>query len=130
MGMLMSFFFSSRRRHTRFKCDWSSDVCSSDLGVKCATVVGSAAHFTPGGKGANQAVAAARLGATVRMVGCVGDDDFGRQLLASLRGEGVEAGGVRALTGAPTGLAMISVGPAGDNLLTVAPRANTGGGSG
>ena len=48
-----------------------------------ATVLGSAARFTPGGKGANQAVAAARLGADVRMVGCVGDDDFGRQLLAA-----------------------------------------------
>ena len=52
-----------------------------------ATVLGSAARFTPGGKGANQAVAAARLGAAVRMVGCVGDDDFGRQLLAALREE-------------------------------------------
>jgi ribokinase len=89
-----------------------------------ATVLGSAARFTPGGKGANQAVAAARLGATVRMVGCVGDDDFGRQLLASLREEGVEAGGVRTVTGVPTGLAMISVDPAGENLITVAPGAN------
>jgi ribokinase len=89
-----------------------------------ATVLGSAARFTPGGKGANQAVAAARLGATVRMVGCVGHDDFGRQLLAALREEGVDAGGVRTVTGVPTGLAMISVDPAGENLITVAPGAN------
>ena len=89
-----------------------------------ATVLGSAACFTPGGKGANQAVAAARLGASVRMAGCVGDDDFGRQLLAALREENIAAGDVRTVPGVPTGLAMISVDPAGENLITVAPGAN------
>ena len=89
-----------------------------------ATVLGSAARFTPGGKGANQAVAAARLGAGVRMAGCVGDDDFGRRLLAALREEGVDHDGVRVTAGAPTGLAMISVDPAGENIITVAPGAN------
>jgi ribokinase len=87
-------------------------------------VLGSAARFTPGGKGANQAVAAARLGAGVRMAGCVGDDDFGRRLLAALREEGVDHDGVRVTAGAPTGLAMISVDPAGENIITVAPGAN------
>ncbi len=89
-----------------------------------ATVLGSAARFTPGGKGANQAVAAARLGARVLMAGCVGDDDFGRRLLAALRQEGVDVGGVRTVAGVPTGLAMISVDQAGENLITVAPGAN------
>jgi ribokinase len=89
-----------------------------------ATVLGSAARFTPGGKGANQAVAAARLGADVRMAGCVGDDDFGRRLLAALREEGVNADGVRVTADAPTGLAMISVDHAGENIITVAPGAN------
>ena len=89
-----------------------------------ATVLGSAARFTPGGKGANQAVAAARLGAGVRMAGCVGDDDFGRQLLAALRAEDVDASHVRTVTGVPTGLAMISVDPTGENIITVAPGAN------
>ena len=89
-----------------------------------ATVLGSAARFTPGGKGANQAVAAARLGAEVRMVGCVGDDDFGRRLLAALREEGVGHDGVRVTADAPTGLAMISVDHAGENIITVAPGAN------
>ena len=89
-----------------------------------ATVLGSAARFTPGGKGANQAVAAARLGAGVRMAGCVGDDDFGRRLLAGLRAEGVNADGVRVTADAPTGLAMISVDLAGENIITVAPGAN------
>jgi ribokinase len=89
-----------------------------------ATVLGSAAQFTPGGKGANQAVAAARLGADVRMVGCVGDDDFGRQLLAALRAEGIDADAVRTLTSVPTGLAMIAVDQSGENLIIVAPGAN------
>jgi ribokinase len=89
-----------------------------------ATVVGSAARFTPGGKGANQAVAAARLGAKVRMVGCVGDDEFGRLLLAALRAEAVNADGVRAVAGIPTGLALIAVDDAGENLIVVAPGAN------
>jgi ribokinase len=89
-----------------------------------ATVLGSAARFTPGGKGANQAVAAARLGAGTRLAGCVGDDDFGRRLLASLRAEKVNADDVRVVAGVPTGLAMIAVDGAGENLITVAPGAN------
>src|SRR5580658_6249690 len=89
-----------------------------------ATVLGGTARFTPGGKGANQAVAAARLGAEVRMVGCVGDDDFGRQLLAALRAEGIDTHAVRTVTSVPTGLAMIAVDEAGENLIVVAPGAN------
>jgi ribokinase len=89
-----------------------------------ATVLGGAAAFAPGGKGANQAVAAARLGADVRMVGCVGDDDFGRTLRAALRAEGVGDDGVRTVPGVPTGLAMITVDEAGENIITVAPGAN------
>jgi ribokinase len=89
-----------------------------------ATVLGSAAVFTPGGKGANQAVAAARLGADVRMTGCVGGDDFGRRLLAALREAEVNAEGVRVVDDVPTGLALISVDRAGENLITVAPGAN------
>jgi ribokinase len=89
-----------------------------------ATVVGGAARFTPGGKGANQAVAAARLGAEVRMVGCVGDDEFGRRLLAALRTEGINADAVRVTPNTPTGLAMIAVDGNGENLITVAPGAN------
>src|SRR6476469_209582 len=93
-----------------------------------ATVLGSAARFTPGGKGANQAVAAARLGAGVRMAGCVGDDDFGRRLLAALREEGVGHDGVRVTADAPTGLAMITVAPGanhevGDQEIAAASRA-------
>jgi ribokinase len=94
------------------------------LPVPGATVLGSAAQFTPGGKGANQAVAAARLGADVRMVGCVGADDFGRQLLAALRAEGIDPDSVRVVPEVPTGLAMIAVDQVGENLIIVAPGAN------
>ena len=89
-----------------------------------ATVLGGVAAFSPGGKGANQAVAAARLGAAVRMVGCVGDDEFGRSLRAALEGEAVGDDGVRTVPGVPTGLAMITVDEAGENIITVAPGAN------
>jgi ribokinase len=88
------------------------------------TVLGSPARFSPGGKGGNQAVAAARLGAEVRMVGCVGDDAFGRQLLADLHAEHVGTDHVRVVPGTPTGLAMIAVDTTGENLITVAPGAN------
>ena len=103
-------------------------VSVASLPVPGATVLGGAAAFAPGGKGANQAVAAARLGAgaglSVRMVGCVGDDDFGRTLRATLRAEGVDDGAVRTVAGVPTGIAMITVDQAGENTITVAPGAN------
>jgi ribokinase len=88
------------------------------------TVLGSAARFSPGGKGGNQAVAAARLGAEVRMVGCVGDDAFGHQLLADLRAEDVKTDLVRTVPGTPSGLAMIAVDRTAENLIIVAPGAN------
>jgi ribokinase len=88
------------------------------------TVLGDAARFTPGGKGANQAVAAARLGGRVRMIGAVGDDAFGRQLTDALRAEDIDATGVAVLGAAPTGLAMITVDAAGENIITVAGGAN------
>ena len=89
-----------------------------------ATVLGTGASYAPGGKGANQAVAAARLGAAVRMVGCVGEDDFGVRLRAALKSEGVDNDGVRVVPGSPTGLAMITVDRGGENMITVAPGAN------
>ena len=94
------------------------------LPVPGATVLGGRALYAPGGKGANQAVAAARLGARVRMAGCVGEDDFGRRLRAALRDEGVDDTSVRTVPDAPTGLAMITVDESGENMITVAPGAN------
>ncbi|MBK5307021.1 MAG: ribokinase [Frankiaceae bacterium] len=77
-----------------------------------------------GGKGANQAVAAARLGARVRMVGGVGADDEGRYALAGLVAEGVDTSLVEVVPDQPTGTALILVDDAGDNLIAVASGAN------
>jgi ribokinase len=89
------------------------------------TVLASAAAtFGAGGKGANQAVAAARLGAAVSMVGCCGDDEFGARLRAGLAAEGVGVTGLRAVPGVASGLALITVDPAGENSIAVAAGAN------
>jgi ribokinase len=77
-----------------------------------------------GGKGANQAVAAARLGASARMAGCCGDDDFGARLRAGLAAEGIDVAGVRPVAGVSSGLALITVDPAGENAIAVASGAN------
>jgi ribokinase len=89
------------------------------------TVAGDSLVTAPGGKGANQAVAAARLGASVAMVGRVGRDSFGRELKRSLRDEGVSTRWVR--LGAPersTGAALIEVDEHGENSIAVASGAN------
>jgi ribokinase len=86
------------------------------------TLTGAALDHVPGGKGANQAVAAARLGADVRFVGAVGDDEFGREALAELRGV-ADLSGLQAVD-APTGLALILVDEAGENQIVVVPGAN------
>src|SRR5580693_3869139 len=71
------------------------------------TVLGSGpATIGTGGKGANQAVAAARLGAVTRMVGCCGDDEFGGRLRATMAAEGIDVAGLRAVPGAGSGLAL------------------------
>lgn len=78
----------------------------------------------PGGKGANQAVAAARAGARVHMLGRVGDDAFGAWLVRGLADDGIDTGGVRALDGVPTGVAFISVDEHAQNCIIVSPGAN------
>ncbi|MEP7158284.1 MAG: PfkB family carbohydrate kinase [Chloroflexota bacterium] len=77
-----------------------------------------------GGKGANQAMAAARAGAAVTLVGAVGDDEFGRGALVDLSAAGVDVSRVSVLSGAATGLALIVVDENGENQIAVAPGAN------
>ena len=88
------------------------------------TVLGEGLGRYPGGKGANQAVAAARLGGQVAMVGRVGADDFGSELIENLKSNGVDASGVEHDSTAVTGAALIYVGPDGQNMIAVAPGAN------
>ena len=89
------------------------------------TVVGSAVEVLPGGKGANQAAAAGRLGGGAAMVGRVGDDDAGARQLAALREAGVDTGLVHPTPGVPTGSATIPVeAEGGENLIVVVPGAN------
>jgi len=88
------------------------------------TVTGSDVFRNPGGKGANQAVAAARLGRRVAMVGCVGDDAAGRELLGSLADAEVDTARVRVVDGVPSGTAFITVGDDGENQIVVSPGAN------
>jgi ribokinase len=87
------------------------------------TIFGTDIHFIPGGKGANQAVAASRLGAITTMLGAVGNDSFGQTLLDSLEGNKVCIDHVKVLENAPTGVASITLSP-NENQIVVIPGAN------
>ncbi|MBY0565442.1 MAG: ribokinase [Hyphomonadaceae bacterium] len=97
---------------------------ASHLPAPGETVGGAAFARYPGGKGANQALAAKRLGADVALWGCVGSDAFADEALALLRAEGVDLRHCRSLDDAPTGVALIVVSDGGENQIVVAPGAN------
>ncbi len=88
------------------------------------TVTGADLTLFPGGKGANQVIAAARLGAKVAMLGMVGEDAFGAKLVENLRNNGVNTSRIEAIFRAPTGSAFITVTPDGENAIVVSPGAN------
>ena len=88
------------------------------------TVTGARLARYPGGKGANQALAAARLGHKVRLVAAVGNDDMAEEALKLLRAGGVDLSATHYLNGETTGVALIAVSPAGENLIVVCPGAN------
>ena len=103
---------------------------NADLTIYCErlplpgeTVHGNGFAVNPGGKSANQAVAASRLGARVRLVGAVGDDSNGRMLLSSASGAGVDVRHVRTAA-AETGVAVIAVDAAGENNIIISAGAN------
>ncbi len=88
------------------------------------TVTGARLARYPGGKGANQALAAARLGHKVRLVAAVGNDDMAEEALKLLREAGVDLSATHYLNGQTTGVALIAVSPEGENLIVVCPGAN------
>jgi len=94
------------------------------LPVPGETLLGGSFATVPGGKGGNQAVAAARLGARTAMIGCVGDDAFGRELRARLEGDGVDCRGLREAPGLSSGVALIVVDDAGRNGIVVVSGGN------
>lgn len=88
------------------------------------TLLGSGGHILPGGKGANQAVAAALQGANVKFVGAVGDDSYADAALRLMHTSGVDCTGIEHLSGTTTGLAVITVSADGENTIIVVPGAN------
>ncbi|QEF99456.1 Ribokinase [Stieleria maiorica] len=102
-----------------------------DLVIRCdhlpkpgETVSAQSMTEVPGGKGANQAVAAARCGGAVRMIGCVGDDGFGQKLLANLIAESIDCDAVLKAESCESGLAIVNVENSGENAIIVIPGAN------
>jgi ribokinase len=88
------------------------------------TIMGKSFRQIPGGKGANQADAIAKLGAKVKMIGCVGCDDMGNTLLEALQNDGVDVAMVKRVEGISTGIASITVDASGNNCIIVVPGAN------
>lgn len=94
------------------------------LPVAGETVTDATLSRSPGGKGANQALAAARLGADVGLIACVGDDAYADEALALLRQGGVDLSRCQVCDDQPTGVALIAVSESGENQIVVAPGAN------
>ncbi|MGI8880205.1 MAG: ribokinase [Jatrophihabitans sp.] len=102
--------------------DLSASV--SHLPAAGETILGAGSEPMTGGKGANQAIAAGRLGADVAMVAAAGTDAFGDQACAALAAAGVDISGIRRIDGAVTGLALITVAAGGENTIVVCSGAN------
>jgi ribokinase len=88
------------------------------------TLLGESFEMHPGGKGANQAVAASRMGASVRIVGCVGDDDWGSRMRSVFAAEGLDLHGLRTVEKTHTGVGFVHVLPGAQSAIVVAPGAN------
>ncbi len=89
------------------------------------TVLGSRFQMINGGKGANQAIAAARAGGDVGFLTCIGDDSFGKNALDLFKEEGIDTSFIKTVSAEPSGVAMINVAGSGENSISVAPGANS-----
>lgn len=98
--------------------------CAPRIPVVGETIVGSKYFTEPGGKGANQAYAAAVLGGRVAMLGRVGSDGFGREMRANLEKAGCDVSGLLTIEGATSGIALIFVADTGQNSIIIVPGAN------
>jgi ribokinase len=99
-------------------------VTAERIPLKGETIKGNDISYIPGGKGANQAVAAARLGAEVEMFGCVGNDDNGRILVENLIKEGIHAQNIQKIDNVTTGIAIITVAENDNSIIVVAGANN------
>ncbi|MFW5756790.1 MAG: ribokinase [Tangfeifania sp.] len=89
------------------------------------TIMGTGFMTIPGGKGANQAVAAARAGAAVTFIACVSDDAFGKKAVENYRNDGIDTSCIKIQRGTHSGIALINVAEDGENSISVAPGANS-----
>ncbi len=99
-------------------------ITSNRLPAPGETVIGERFEIFSGGKGANQAVAAARAGGDVTFAGAVGDDTFGAQTIENLRAEGIDVSHLKIVKGVSSGVALIMVDSSGENAISIAPSAN------
>lgn len=98
-------------------------VTAERIPLKGETLMGDSISYIPGGKGANQAVAMAKLGAEVEMFGCVGNDSNGEKMIENMKNVGIKTDNIKVLEDVPTGIAMITVAE-NDNTIVVVPGAN------
>ena len=98
--------------------------CASRIPVVGETITGHTYLSEPGGKGANQAYAAAKLGGRVAILGRVGSDDFGRQMRSNLESDGCDVRALLAVPGVSSGIALIFVADTGQNSIVIVPGAN------
>ena len=96
----------------------------ADMPKKGETISGYKVSMIPGGKGANQAYAAGKLGGNVRMIGAVGNDSFGKSLKSNLESVGIDVSGIAVLEGETTGQAYITVDDSGENSIIIIAGTN------